>query len=79
MSRPVGNVRTLKVWQQKIRQRAADLFDSLDQCPSNQRHWKESLNMHHLRECEAQLRIALAAIDGLTSQAIERHMNGDIR
>ncbi len=79
MNRPIGNVRTLRAWQEKVRQRASDLLESLDECPGNQRHWKESLNMHHLRECEAQLRVAIAAIDGFTCQAIERHMNGDIR
>ena len=77
MSQPIANVKTLRAWRSAVRQRATDLLNELDRFPRAKGHWNESLNAHIHNDCVNHVKVGLAAIDGLTTQAIESHLNGE--
>ncbi|MEB0170051.1 MULTISPECIES: hypothetical protein [unclassified Pseudomonas] len=77
MDKPVANLKTLRVWRSAVRQRGKDLTDELWRRPRAKGHWNESLSNHICNDIIQQVEILLAAIDGLTAQAIERHLNGE--
>jgi len=79
MINPIATEKTLKSWRTAVRERARSLLEELDRCPRSKRHWNESLPAFIRSDCVRHIEIHLAAIDGLTSQAIDRHVNGDAR